>query len=431
MRSFFDLSSEQRTTLLKQFQFSEELNLDSSVATLKSKGAGSKATELRAYLQLLKGMGGTKELVIHLLQITSQLSDELKPQAPPTPAPVAVETSTPSVELRFTISPPQEETNSPYIMSYQDALKEVISEAQEELWVSTYSFNNPSLTAPDPHLKPQGLLQNALSALLKHQALLEQKPALKVKLALHLGSQSDVDLRTRSERVEDLSVALQKVWPNTLPYPELYCEAQTVSSGHYSGHNAKKRAQHSKLVIADSRIALIGSANLSEAAYERNIEIGCLVRSSEHVTELLKAFKGLKSAGILSVIQMESVVETVAQGWLSHLPPDEDIEDLDDDLIELMNILNERLQMDQVPLPKLNLYELAGQDCVAPLVWPTQQIAVIEPPNSNSLLDFDAEQGEHEKVSQALTQAGWRLFVVGEQSTSALADELYNTLTGA
>ncbi|SDS16634.1 PLD-like domain-containing protein [Agrococcus carbonis] len=57
--------------------------------------------------------------------------------------------------------------------------------------------------------------------------------------------------------------------------------------------------QHSKVVIVDSHIAFITSANLSEAAHERNLEAGVIIRDAGFASSLRQRFAALRGAGHL------------------------------------------------------------------------------------------------------------------------------------
>jgi phosphatidylserine/phosphatidylglycerophosphate/cardiolipin synthase-like enzyme len=56
---------------------------------------------------------------------------------------------------------------------------------------------------------------------------------------------------------------------------------------------SRRARQHAKLAVADRRVLLLGSANLTESAVRRNLEAGVLVtggaapqRAAEHIREL-------------------------------------------------------------------------------------------------------------------------------------------------
>ncbi len=61
--------------------------------------------------------------------------------------------------------------------------------------------------------------------------------------------------------------------------------------------------QHSKVVIVDSRVAFITSANLSEAAHERNLEAGVIIRDADFASGLRQRFSMLYSEGHLFPIE--------------------------------------------------------------------------------------------------------------------------------
>lgn len=59
-------------------------------------------------------------------------------------------------------------------------------------------------------------------------------------------------------------------------------------------------AQHSKVVIVDSRSAFVTSANLSTAGAERNLEAGVMVNDSGFASRMRQRFTALRDAGALT-----------------------------------------------------------------------------------------------------------------------------------
>lgn len=55
--------------------------------------------------------------------------------------------------------------------------------------------------------------------------------------------------------------------------------------------------QHSKVLIVDSRIAFVTSANLSRAAAERNLEAGVVIRDAQFASHMRQRFARLREAG--------------------------------------------------------------------------------------------------------------------------------------
>jgi phosphatidylserine/phosphatidylglycerophosphate/cardiolipin synthase-like enzyme len=59
---------------------------------------------------------------------------------------------------------------------------------------------------------------------------------------------------------------------------------------------------HAKCAIVDD-VALVGSANLTDAAFNRNMELGLLVRSPVVVTTLVEHFEELIRRGVLARVE--------------------------------------------------------------------------------------------------------------------------------
>lgn len=76
-------------------------------------------------------------------------------------------------------------------------------------------------------------------------------------------------------------------WPNGMPLPNVYCCEQLIDS-----QNGKPGAQHAKCIVVDEQTVFVSSANFTEAAQQRNIEVGLLVQSrtvSERVCRFFEA----------------------------------------------------------------------------------------------------------------------------------------------
>jgi phosphatidylserine/phosphatidylglycerophosphate/cardiolipin synthase-like enzyme len=61
---------------------------------------------------------------------------------------------------------------------------------------------------------------------------------------------------------------------------------------------------HAKAVVADDEAVFVTSANLTEAAFERNIEVGLLVRDRTLAMTLSSHFRGLIDRGLLHPLPM-------------------------------------------------------------------------------------------------------------------------------
>jgi phosphatidylserine/phosphatidylglycerophosphate/cardiolipin synthase-like enzyme len=81
-------------------------------------------------------------------------------------------------------------------------------------------------------------------------------------------------------------------WPSDRALPEIYFDPRSLAI------DSKQRAVlHAKCVVVDGRTAFVSSANFTEAAQERNIEVGVLVRSEIVAERLIAFFSALVSTG--------------------------------------------------------------------------------------------------------------------------------------
>ena len=81
-------------------------------------------------------------------------------------------------------------------------------------------------------------------------------------------------------------------WPADRALPEIYFDPRSLAV------DAKRKAVlHAKCIVVDGRTAFVSSANFTEAAQERNIEVGVLVRSQIIAERLITFFAALISTG--------------------------------------------------------------------------------------------------------------------------------------
>jgi hypothetical protein len=81
----------------------------------------------------------------------------------------------------------------------------------------------------------------------------------------------------------------EKHWP-WRPLPELYYDPRSLSE------NPEHRSSlHAKCVIVDRQAALVTSANFTDAAQNRNIEVGVLIRHAPIANRVAEYFEGLKA----------------------------------------------------------------------------------------------------------------------------------------
>lgn len=122
---------------------------------------------------------------------------------------------------------------------------------------------------------------------------MERYPELDVRLCLHVPrpwrdeTPVDVLLKRFAERFKT------QEWPGSR-LPTVCYDPRSLKL------DAGKRASlHAKCVVVDRRVALVSSANFTEAAQERNIEVGVLLRVPTLAEQLARHFGALMEAGVL------------------------------------------------------------------------------------------------------------------------------------
>jgi phosphatidylserine/phosphatidylglycerophosphate/cardiolipin synthase-like enzyme len=120
---------------------------------------------------------------------------------------------------------------------------------------------------------------------------MEQNQNLKVRLFLDIQRQQG-DTSIASELVLRFANKFrEKQWPEDKPLPEVYYDPRSVAQNE----GPTKACLHAKVVVVDDARVFISSANFTEAAQERNIEIGLLVNSQAIASQVRKYFDTLVS----------------------------------------------------------------------------------------------------------------------------------------
>lgn len=116
---------------------------------------------------------------------------------------------------------------------------------------------------------------------------MKSDPTLKVQLCLDLKRKWN-DVRSDAEIAgEFANEFVDSHWP-WHPLPSVFFDPRSLD------HSSKTRSSlHAKCIVVDRRIALVTSANFTEAAQQRNIEAGVLVRDAGFAERIAKYFDGL------------------------------------------------------------------------------------------------------------------------------------------
>jgi phosphatidylserine/phosphatidylglycerophosphate/cardiolipin synthase-like enzyme len=82
-------------------------------------------------------------------------------------------------------------------------------------------------------------------------------------------------------------------WPGR-KLPDLYYDPRSLDL-----ESTKRSSLHAKCIVVDRKVALVTSANFTEAAQTRNIEVGALVQSAGFAAQLVRHFETLADVGLL------------------------------------------------------------------------------------------------------------------------------------
>lgn len=127
---------------------------------------------------------------------------------------------------------------------------------------------------------------------------MEQMPQISVRMFLDV-RRPDGDASSEAELVRRFAARFkEKDWPGKC-LPELYYDPRSIDI------DPRRRASlHAKCIVVDEMQAFISSANFTEAAQLRNIEVGVLIRSPALSLQLIQHFETLAAARILKPIPL-------------------------------------------------------------------------------------------------------------------------------
>jgi phosphatidylserine/phosphatidylglycerophosphate/cardiolipin synthase-like enzyme len=126
---------------------------------------------------------------------------------------------------------------------------------------------------------------------------MQERPELQVRLFLDI-SRGPGDTTVASDFVRRFAERFKtRQWPRDRPLPEVFCDPRALDL------SADQRAcLHAKCIVVDREAVFVSSANFTEAAQERNIEVGLLVRSAVLADRIVRHFEALLAAGLLTPV---------------------------------------------------------------------------------------------------------------------------------
>ena len=157
--------------------------------------------------------------------------------------------------------------------------EELLGSAECSVWVSTYAYFDGPRAFED-------LAQR-----------MDEKPDLQVTLLLNIqrrrGDTTAVDALVRK--------FADRFWGTDWPgasRPSVYYDPRSLDLKRPGG------VLHAKAVIADEQTVFVTSANLTEAALDRNFELGLLLRDRALAVSVASHFRGLIDRKLLSPLPM-------------------------------------------------------------------------------------------------------------------------------
>jgi phosphatidylserine/phosphatidylglycerophosphate/cardiolipin synthase-like enzyme len=155
--------------------------------------------------------------------------------------------------------------------------EELLGSAERSLWVSTYAF----FDGP----KAFEVLARRMDAV----------PGLNVTLLLNIQRKRG-DTTAADQLVRRFAERLWHTeWPGAAR-PRVFYDPRALEPDAPGG------VLHAKAVVADDEAVFVTSANLTEAALERNIELGLLVRDRALAASVTTHFRGLIDRRMLSAL---------------------------------------------------------------------------------------------------------------------------------
>lgn len=146
--------------------------------------------------------------------------------------------------------------------------EELLSTAERSIWASTYAFfDGPRVF---------DVLSRRMDA----------RPELQVTLLLNIERKRG-DTTAADQLVRKFAERFWRTdWPGSRR-PKIFFDPRSLETDGPTG------VLHAKAVIADDEAVLVTSANLTEAALDRNIELGLLVRDRALAASLVRHFQVL------------------------------------------------------------------------------------------------------------------------------------------
>lgn len=123
-------------------------------------------------------------------------------------------------------------------------------------------------------------------------------PDLRVRFFVHIGRR-ERDRRADAEVLREYAKCFRdEHWPAGARLPEVFYDPRTLAVG------ATRASLHAKCVAVDDERAFVTSANFTEAAQQRNVEVGVEVKNVNFARSLREQFDALIARRLLPRVPM-------------------------------------------------------------------------------------------------------------------------------
>ncbi|MEY3827775.1 MAG: hypothetical protein RLZZ148_2596 [Cyanobacteriota bacterium] len=123
-------------------------------------------------------------------------------------------------------------------------------------------------------------------------------PTLNVVLFLNL-NRSLNDARAESILIQEFAETFRKIWRGER-YPAIFFDPRSLSTKKDS-----RACLHAKCIVIDDQQLFVTSANFTEAAQERNLELGILLKNSVKAKTLRSQLESLIADNVLRKLVLE------------------------------------------------------------------------------------------------------------------------------
>jgi phosphatidylserine/phosphatidylglycerophosphate/cardiolipin synthase-like enzyme len=126
---------------------------------------------------------------------------------------------------------------------------------------------------------------------------MDQLPELKARMFLNV-QRRHRDTTVDSEILREFAHRFKATdWPGSR-LPEVFYDPRSLDMDTNT-----RSSMHAKCIVVDRKLAFVSSANFTEAAQVRNIEVGVLIRAERFAERLVEHFEALAAVGLLARIE--------------------------------------------------------------------------------------------------------------------------------